>query len=151
MTPLIDRLQRRLKIMPNGCWEWQGFRLPQGYGRIGQTKPKRILYTHRVAWEAAFGPIPDGLYVLHSCDNPPCCNPAHLWLGTHVDNMADMVKKNRQRPCRGEKHGRAKLTQTKADAIKTDTRPQHVIAAAYGVNHATIRDVRCGRTWKETS
>jgi len=73
--------------------EWSGSRGRDGYGSI-HVGPQTIL-THRLAWELAHGPIPDGLCVLHHCDNPPCCNPAHLWLGTPADNAADRDAKGR--------------------------------------------------------
>lgn len=83
------------------CWEWQGCRISYGYGRVRYDGKTR--FAHRVAWELTHGQIPDGLCVLHICDNPPCCNPAHLFLGTKADNNADKVSKNRQ--ARGDTHG----------------------------------------------
>lgn len=77
----------------DGCIEWKGARNPQGYGQKC-IKGKRYR-THRLAWEWANGPIPEGLFVLHKCDNPPCCNPDHLFLGTQTDNMQDMLAKGR--------------------------------------------------------
>jgi hypothetical protein len=64
-----------------------------GYGSI--YADGRLQKAHRVVWQVEHGPIPDGLHVLHQCDNPPCCNPAHLFLGTHADNMADKIAKGR--------------------------------------------------------
>lgn len=80
---------------PDSCWEWQKFRDDKGYGRIGVTDspPER---THRLAWILTHGQIPDGLFVCHHCDNPPCCNPAHLFLGTGLDNTKDRVSKGRK-------------------------------------------------------
>lgn len=75
------------------CWEWNGNRSPYGYGR---KRIKTVLYqTHRLAWAWVNGPIPAGLCVLHRCDNPPCCNPRHLFLGTQVDNNNDTISKGR--------------------------------------------------------
>lgn len=78
----------------DGCWEWTANRNNRGYGLFavsrGQTRS-----AHRVSYEMANGPIPDGLYVCHSCDNPPCVRPSHLWLGTNSQNMLDAVKKGR--------------------------------------------------------
>jgi hypothetical protein len=77
--------------------EWQGGRDLQGYGQIfvrGQAKPTR-LKAHRVSYELHVGPIPDGMCVCHTCDNPPCLNPEHLWLGTNADNTRDKTEKGR--------------------------------------------------------
>jgi hypothetical protein len=89
---LRERLESGLPIDrdPAQCWEWQRSRSRQGYGRLG---PR--VYAHRLAYEVFIGPIPDGLHVLHHCDNPPCCNPAHLWSGTVADNMRDRDAKGR--------------------------------------------------------
>lgn len=75
------------------CWVWKGARGGKGYGsKMIRGKAYR---THRLAWEWVNGPIPDGMMVLHRCDNPPCCNPNHLFIGTNTDNMRDMVAKGR--------------------------------------------------------
>lgn len=103
-APLIPspeaRLAAGLSLMPNGCIEWSRGTDRNGYGVISVNGKNR--YTHRYAWELAHGPIPDGLYVLHHCDNPPCGNTAHLFLGTDMDNMADRRAKGR--------HGNQKKT-----------------------------------------
>lgn len=88
-----DRLWSRVAKTGTGCWEWQGYRLPLGYGQIGVRK--KVVLTHRLAWELTHGPIPDGLVVRHKCDNPPCCNPDHLELGTQQDNVNDAIERNR--------------------------------------------------------
>lgn len=82
---------------PDACWEWQAGRRPGGYGSFGVQidEWRTMALAHRVAWELTNGPIPDGLWVLHRCDNPPCCNPAHLFLGTPKDNTQDAVYKGR--------------------------------------------------------
>jgi hypothetical protein len=71
------------------CWEWKRSRFPDGYGQVNHT------VAHRIAWEMTNGPIPEGLWVLHKCDNPPCCNPNHLFLGTVKDNVHDAMRKGR--------------------------------------------------------
>ena len=76
------------------CWEWTGFRKPEGYG-VFLLKKGRYATASRFAWELTHGPIPDGLCICHTCDNPPCCNPAHLWLGTRADNNRDKTEKGR--------------------------------------------------------
>ena len=90
-----ERFDRHLIRTLNGCLEWMGGTNPDGYGKLyldGKT-----VATHRIAWENVNGPIPDGMLVLHSCDNPPCCELTHLRLGTVADNSADMVSRGRHR------------------------------------------------------
>lgn len=86
---LAERYERFVVRKPDGCWGWTGKVGSTGYPDL---TPGR---GHRTAYELFVGPIPDGLYVLHRCDNPPCTNPSHLMLGTHADNMADAARKGR--------------------------------------------------------
>jgi len=100
------------------------------------------------------GEIREGLWVCHRCDNPPCCNPSHLFLGTAADNIHDMHAKGRARsnPPRGEVHVRAKLTEAKVRAIRADsTRPLADLAAEHGVNYRTISAVRSGLIWRHVT
>ena len=102
---LLDRFTAGLAEMPNGCLEWT-LSTRYGYGQVSRGRTGQgVALTHRLAWELANGPIPDGMCVLHHCDNPPCCqtNPTegypegHLFLGTRADNMRDKVAKGRSR------------------------------------------------------
>ncbi len=143
---LKERLRERLKAMPSGCWEWQGYRDKDDYGQIssGRESPK-LLRTHRAVWEIVFGPIPKGLLVLHTCDSPPCCNPAHLFLGTGAENSADMVSKGRQ--AKGEANGQAKLTVALVKAIRADPRSGPTIAAEYGVGRTLVSQIKRRIVW----
>lgn len=92
-----------------GCWEWTGHVDPKGYGRCAKVMGEVL--THRIAYQEFIGPIPNGLHVLHSCDNPPCINPAHLRVGTNNDNMRDRSERDRCSAMKGRanpnwKHGR---------------------------------------------
>lgn len=92
IPPLYVRFWKRVdKQKENDCWEWKGLKYPSGYGRMGN------VYAHRLSYTLNCGEIPKGLHVCHSCDNPSCVNPKHLWVGTVADNMRDRDKKGRDR------------------------------------------------------
>lgn len=99
MIPFAKRAEERFKakiifpINPDDCWEWFGGRGESGHGRVYYQG--KIIQAHHLSWILYKGPIPIGLWVLHKCDNPPCVNPDHLWLGTHRDNMDDAKAKKR--------------------------------------------------------
>lgn len=80
---------------PSECWPWMRYRNADGYGRLSLEGRTSVQYAHRTAYVLAIGSINAGLLVCHSCDNPPCCNPAHLFLGTQGDNQADKIAKGR--------------------------------------------------------
>ena len=135
------------KQAENGCWEWVAGRFSAGYGGFGLDG--KMKYAHRVSWMFEHGPIPDGLFVLHKCDNPSCVNPAHLFLGTHADNMRDKAEKGRAVgiPQPGESHGSAKLTEADVLAIRSDNRIGRVIAAEYGVSREQIWRIKRRENW----
>lgn len=94
----MERFWAKVNVAgPHDCWEWTAGTDRAGYGRIslGGRGDRRLVGAHRASWQIVNGPIPDGLFVLHSCDNPPCVNPQHLRVGTNADNMADMVVRGR--------------------------------------------------------
>lgn len=110
----VGRFWSKVDRSGDGCWEWQACRTSNGYGHSHTHTGMR--YSHRISYTLTCGPIPDGMHVLHRCDNPPCCNPAHLWLGTHDDNQADKVTKGRQ--AAGESVGTSKLTDHQVAEIR---------------------------------
>jgi hypothetical protein len=132
-----------------GCIEWTGSRTKakdkkKGYGQIN--RGGKSLLTHRLAWELKHGPIPPGMKVCHSCDNPPCCNDEHLFLGTQTDNMADRDTKGRT--AKGETHYRAKVSDK--DVLEIRRRAavgerQRVIAADFGIHQSQVSYIKNGK------
>lgn len=132
---------------PEACWPWLLGRTGDGHGTMrwrGRTR-----YAHALAWEAANGPVPPGLVVMHACDRPGCVNPAHLRLGTHADNRADCVAKGRQ--AKGSGNGRAKLDEAKAREIRRRLEAgerKAALAREYGVDAAVVRRIGNGTLWR---
>ncbi len=134
------------------CWVWTGAKNSGGYGDIRYDGRK--VGTHRVAWELTNGPIPNGLWVLHRCDNPPCVRPDHLFLGTNTDNMRDRASKGRTNQRKGEKSPHAKLTwasvremrQRRQDGVRVID-----LASEYGVAQSTVSELLAGGTWREVT
>jgi hypothetical protein len=148
--PIAERLWARTD-KTNGCWLWRGCVMDCGYGQIGEGGQfGRVRLAHRVAWELAHGPIPDGLMVLHRCDVRRCVNPAHLFLGTAADNSKDMVIKGRSFV--GERQPNARLT----DAAVQEMRALHAtgmatfteLARRFGVSRRTATDAIRGVAWR---
>jgi hypothetical protein len=156
MKTIKERFKSRLgpKDPVTGCIEWTGAKNPNGYGLIGRgRRTEGLVKAHRLAYELKHGPIPEGMGVLHECDNPPCCNPDHLFLGTQTDNNADMDAKGRRSlppTLKGEENGSAKLSSAQVVEIKRFLslgKHQRVIALAFGVSQATINNINTGRNW----
>jgi hypothetical protein len=146
--PLAERLEySSIPVTESGCLLWFGASQDEGYGTL--VRDGKYLLAHRVAWELAFGPIPDGMRVCHKCDCPPCINPAHLFLGTDADNQADCAAKGRAR--RGASNGRAVLTEDDVRAIRLSSDTQEILAAMYGVHQGTISDAKTGKRWRHVS
>lgn len=132
---------------PDDCWEWIGAKYINGYGEFG-IKNKTCL-AHRVSYALFIGNIPDGMFVCHRCDNHSCVNPSHLFLGTHQDNIQDMMNKDRQN--RGERHGMHKLTEQKVYQIREKLEQGYShqqIANMFGVSRKTISHIKSKRDWK---
>lgn len=138
--------ERVASVDPDGCWAWTGCLAGKsGYGRV--MLRRRPYSTHRVAWQEANGrEIHDGLQVLHRCDNRVCCNPAHLFLGTAAENMADRDAKKRGRWLSGIQNGNAKLTNDQIDQIKSlrGKMYQYLIAEKFGVSQAYVCQIQTG-------
>jgi hypothetical protein len=132
---------------PNsGCLIWLGAVDDYGYGWMrGGHRPDR---THRLMWRSVRGEIPLGMCVLHHCDNPACCNPDHLYIGTKADNARDRVCRNREADHRGEKNGRAKITLEQADEIFNSVENQCVLAARYGITQGMVSRIKRGAAWR---
>lgn len=129
-----------------GCHLWTAALRGRGEYKYGTFKQNRLQRnSHRVAWELRHGEIPEGMNVLHRCDNPRCVNPGHLFLGTTLDNIEDKVAKGRQP--RGESHPHAKLTASAVRAIRKDPRNNIEVAAEYGVHNSLISMVRLRKIW----
>lgn len=140
------------KLSQEECWPWSGPKV-RAYGRLylGGKQPGRPTYrgAHVFSYEITYGEVV-GLNVLHKCDNPECVNPDHLWLGTQLDNIKDMVKKGRQHHATGTKNGRAKLTDMDVSSIRallSDKVPQYEIARMFHVSNGTVSHIACGRSW----
>ena len=136
----IDRFWSRVD-RSGDCWEWRGTRFANGYGAFWDGRKTRK--AHRIMYELVHGPLDDKL-VRHSCDNPPCCNPAHLLKGTHADNM-------------GERNPNAKLDWAKVRRIRQvyanscTTMTKRLLAAEYGVTTTAITKIVRGDLWREPS
>lgn len=133
----------------DGCWLWTAYKTRTGYGKI--RRGEKLVSAHRVSWELHNGPIPEGLCVLHECDNPACVNPAHLFLGTQVDNVADMVSKGRQRAPEGASVGTAKLAPAQVLEIRSrqgQGQSQRALAREFGVSKSQIGNILSGSFWR---
>jgi len=124
-----------------GCWKWQGRKNTKGYGHLSIRGRVKTIAAHRLSYQIHVGPVPDGMFILHKCDNPGCVNPAHLFLGTNADNMADMVSKGRQTSILKAED----IPKIRAMAANKTTQAE--IAAHFGVKRANISAVITGRTW----
>lgn len=135
---------------PDDCWEWPGSKNSHGYGHINRQVDgkQKTIATHRIAYALKNGPIPPGLVILHSCDNPACCNPNHLSAGTHQDNTDDKMAKGRHKVVTGHDHYESRFTPDQIQDIRADKATQEAIAAFYGVSQSTISRIKAGVCYK---
>lgn len=156
----------KYRKVQDGCWPWRGAVNQDGYGTLWAEGGKRT--AHRLAWRYAFGPIPDGLCVCHACDNKLCVRPTHLYIATSSQNSKDAAAHHlyasgdrhpfairpELRP-RGERHGRAKLTDEKVREIRrmiaSGSHTQRAIARAFGVTPRVILLIDRGELWRHVT
>jgi len=129
------------------CWAWTGRCTEFGYGQFKDMRTYKTVLAHRFSYEIHKGPIPKGLCVLHHCDNPPCVNPDHLFLGTHKDNTQDAAKK--QRMAYGEKHNKTTILKKDVEYIRNafPKTPVHQLASQFNVCRQTIYNITHYKTW----
>lgn len=140
----IERFWSRVK-KTDYCWLWTGPTAKGGYGKTG------VGPAHQVSWIENYGPIPEGLQVCHKCDNPPCVNPVHLFLGTTADNSADMVQKGRS--LKGRKHPMVIVNEAVVREIRAAYVPRKngglvALAQKYGLAHTTVHAIVTRKIWK---
>lgn len=159
---IFERFWRKV-TKTDSCWMWTGCVSTDGYGRIKLDKPSSLnRTTHKLSWEIANGPVPDGLFVLHKCDVRRCVNPEHLFLGTQQDNVDDMLSKGRnQRGSghymarrgggKGEDNRASKLTEAQVLEIRARYKPRtvgvDVLAKDFGVSRSTVWLVIKRKLW----
>lgn len=150
---VVEKFKTKIVKVDRGhatpCWEWSGSRNEQGYGEVWFDGKNRR--AHRFSFEVAFGEIIEGLCVCHKCDNPPCVNPDHLFLGTKKDNAQDASRKKRLKPQRGALHKKAKLTLEDVKYIRSHHVPNVVgykrIAKKFGVSESLIYRIVKRKNW----
>lgn len=142
----------------SGCWVWTGFVDSKGYGRQNVTiSPKKKVSqgAHRVSWALNVGPIPDGMHILHECDNPICVRPDHLKLGTHAENMRDMALRGRARSgslggsdCAARKFSLDQIKRVREMAARIPRAPYSEIGREVGMTGSNARMIALRRTWR---
>lgn len=142
------------------CWLWTAARMPKGYGLLWYAPERRTIMAHRVAWIIAYGEIPDGMEVLHRCDNPPCVRLDHLFLGTQADNVQDMLGKGRgyldgpHQAARGSQHGQAKVTEAQVVEIRTKRAAGvhwDALRGQYGLSETSLANIVKRKTWQHVA
>lgn len=140
------RFMAKVVKRDNGCWYWSGMKRGKyGLVRIGG----RRIAAHRASYQLFVGEISGGLLVCHTCDNPICVNPDHLFLGTYLDNYQDMIEKGREvyGDRRGSKNSLAKLTEDDVREIRDSSETQVKIGKRFGVSQSVISEIRSRKLW----
>lgn len=160
MKSLEERFWEKVDIRSDDeCWEWKGSKNKKGYGEFWFPQRGKHTRAHQVSWILKYGDIRDSYCVLHKCDNPPCVNPKHLFLGTNQDNMEDRQQKGRwnsrflfgtEHPQHGENSKHHKLSESDVHEIrslKNQGTSLREIGKRFGVSHGVINNIIQGRKW----
>lgn len=150
---LADRFWSKVSVDDGGCWEWQGSRDHFGYGVLSGSRIQSSVKAHRVSWELHNERIPDGQWVLHHCDNPPCVRPDHLYVGTATDNARDRASRQRGRENQqsGRANPNAKVTEDDVRAIIAELGrgvTQMEIARRFGIKQPQVSRIARRVTWR---
>ena len=149
---ILKRMMSKIKVVDNGCWEWTGNKNQNNYGVMGVSSIDGLKQykAHRLMYKIKNGDISNNFLVCHKCDNPSCCNPDHLFLGTYLDNINDRILKGRT--VKGENQGSSKLRSEQINEIRNKYIPKKYtlkrLAKEYGVHHSTIYNVVKRVKWK---
>lgn len=156
MISPTERFWAKVSVIDDddSCWEWQAYCMPNGYGSLSVNR--RPITAHRFAWELANGPIPDGMCVLHRCDNRRCARASHLFLGTYADNSADMIAKGRERhrTPHGEDSPHAIVTEEQVRRIReriASGETQAHLAREHGVTISAVNRMWKRKSWKHVA
>lgn len=148
---VATRFWTKVAISDVGCWEWRGGKNPEGYGNF--SLDGRSVGAHVVAFMLTSGDVPDGMWVLHHCDNPSCVRPDHLYAGTHAENVAD--RDRRGRTLNGERHGATRLSDATVVEIRalyaSGRWTQRALAETFGVSVAWVNALVHGRWRREAA
>jgi len=144
---ILTRFKSKIKFnLQTDCWEWVAGKGNFGYGSFWMNG--KSLSAHRASYELFNEIHPGSAYVLHKCDNPACCNPKHLFLGTQKDNMVDMISKGRKKWLVGKDLPQTKLTEDIVLDIKKKQKSQRKYAAQYGISQSTVGEIQRNMIWK---
>jgi len=148
-TSTEHKLLSYISVKPNGCWEWMGSRTWDGYGRL--RVGEKTYRAHRVSYELFNGPIQEGMFICHTCDNPSCVNPQHLFQGSNRDNILDAIAKGHKLSVKGENHGMSRLSSQQVSEIRnlylSGVLSQASIGLIYGISQTHVGRITRGERW----
>lgn len=146
-----DRLElfnKKYTLVESGCWQWRASKNRNGYGNFGYKNKTQL--AHRVSYQIFIGDIEQDMDILHTCDNPSCVNPFHLFKGTHFDNMRDMVNKGRRKSTKGEAAPSSKLTAVQVRYIRRYAHKKHwrFFTEKFNICQSSFYGIKNGVSWK---